>query len=158
MAVERATLAAGCFWGVQAALDEVPGVIDTRVGYMGGSVENPSYEDVCTGQTDHAEVVDVRFDSDKLSYESLLAAFWATHNPTTNNRQGPDVGSQYRSVIFFYDEAQQRKATASKATLEASGKHANPIVTAIEPAATFYEAEEHHQRYFSKQGISACPI
>jgi peptide-methionine (S)-S-oxide reductase len=148
----------GCFWGVQDAFDQVEGVITTAVGYSGGNLENPTYEDVCTGTTRHAEVVKVEYDEKKVTFEELLQVFWSIHDPTTLNRQGPDVGSQYRSAIFYHTDEHEKTATESKKKLEASGKYQNPIVTDIVPAKTFYRAEEYHQQYFQKRGISHCKI
>lgn len=151
-----ATFGGGCFWGVELAFQEIPGVIKTAVGYMGGSLQNPSYQDVCTDKTGHAEVVEVTYDPNQVSYEKLLEVFWAVHDPTTLNRQGPDVGSQYRSVIFYYDEKQRELAESSKKKLQESGKYSHKIVTEIVPAETFYRAEEYHQRYLEKRGLAAC--
>ena len=156
--MEKATFGAGCFWGVEAEFRQVPGVIDTAVGYLGGTLENPSYQDVCTDSTGHAEVVQVTFDPSRVSYDQLLDLFWKTHDPTTLNRQGPDVGTQYRSAIFFQTPEQEIAARASKARLEASGRYKRPIVTEIAPAAEFYRAEEHHQQYLEKRGLSTCHI
>lgn len=153
-----ATFGAGCFWGVEAAFRLVPGVVSTAVGYMGGAFENPTYHDVCTGTTGHAEVVQVEYDPSQVSYDDLLDLFWAIHDPTSLNRQGPDVGSQYRSVIFFHDAEQHAAALASKQKLELSGKYRQPLVTDIAPAATFYRAEEYHQQYLDKQARSRCTI
>ena len=153
--MEKATFGAGCFWGVEAEFRQVPGVTDVAVGYSGGDRENPSYEDVCTGRTGHAEVVEVQFDPEKVSYEDLLRKFWSVHNPTQMNRQGWDVGTQYRSAIFFHTPEQRAAAQASKEKLQASGKYRRPIVTEITPAAPFYPAEDYHQQYFEKQGIRA---
>ncbi len=150
----KATFAAGCFWGVESAFRQVKGVTSATVGYTGGSSENPTYEDVCTGQTGHAEAVEVEYDPAAVSYEELLNTFWAMHDPTTPNRQGPDVGSQYRSAVFFHDEAQEAAARASKQQLGSGGALGAPIVTEIVPARTFYPAEEYHQRYFEKRGVS----
>jgi peptide-methionine (S)-S-oxide reductase len=150
-ATERATFAAGCFWGVEADFRHVPGVLDVASGYEGGTLPNPTYRDVCTNETGHAEVVEVTFDPRHVSYERLLEIFWSIHNPTTRNRQGPDVGTQYRSAIFYHDEAQRAQAEASKAREDASGRHSGRIVTEIVPAQTFYRAEEYHQRYLDKQ-------
>ena len=147
-----ATFAAGCFWGVEAAFREVKGVRATEVGYTGGTTENPSYEDVCTGATGHAEAVRVDYDPARVSYEELLAVFWAIHDPTQRDRQGPDVGTQYRSAIFVHDAAQEEAARASREALETSGRHARPVVTEIVPAGPFWRAEEYHQRYFEKRG------
>lgn len=157
--MELATFGAGCFWGVESAFRQIPGVTDVKVGYEGGSLVNPSYRDVCTDRTGHAEVVQVEFDPAKVSYDRLLDAFWNMHDPTTLNRQGPDVGTQYRSVIFTHSPEQEAAAKASVAKLSASGRFKRPIVTQIVPAATFYPAEEYHQRYFEKQGIEpTCHI
>lgn len=153
-----ATFGAGCFWGVEADFQKVEGVTATEVGYAGGITENPSYEDVCTGETGHAEVVRLEFDPAIVSFEALLQVLWDSHDPTTMNRQGPDRGTQYRSVIFFHDEAQRQAAEASKAALDASGRFSDPAVTAIEPAGDYYAAEDYHQKYFEKQGIAACPV
>jgi peptide-methionine (S)-S-oxide reductase len=150
--MEKATFGAGCFWGVEAEFREIPGVIDVIVGFAGGTTVNPSYHDVCTGATGHAEVCEVTFDPAVVSYDALLDAFWQMHDPTTRDRQGPDFGSQYRSVIFYHTPEQQAKALASKAALEASGRFKRPIVTEIAPAGPFYRAEEYHQRYLEKQG------
>jgi peptide-methionine (S)-S-oxide reductase len=158
MATEKATFGAGCFWGVESTFRSVPGVTDAAAGYAGGKTENPSYEDVCTDETGHAEVVEVKFDPAVVNYEKLLAVFWASHNPTTLNRQGPDVGTQYRSVIFYHSPEQRVAAEASKAALEKSGKFRQPIVTQIEPAPKFHRAEEYHQRYLEKRGQSHCAI
>ena len=135
---EKATFAAGCFWGVEAAFRQVPGVLDAAVGYTGGSRSNPTYEDVCTDRTGHAEAVQVEFDPEKVSYDRLLDVFWENHDPTTKNRQGPDVGAQYRSAIFFHDPAQQKAAAASRERQETSGRYRRPIVTEITPAQTFW--------------------
>ncbi len=150
----KATFAAGCFWGVESAFRQVPGVASATAGYTGGTFENPTYEDVCSGQTGHAEAVEVEFDPAVVSYEALLDVFWKCHDPTTPNRQGPDVGSQYRSAIFFHDADQEAKARASKQVLEQSGRLGAPIVTEIVAASTFYRAEEYHQQYFAKRGVS----
>jgi peptide-methionine (S)-S-oxide reductase len=152
--MEKATFGAGCFWGVEAAFRELPGVVDAAVGYAGGTLETPTYQDVCTDRTGHAEVVEVLFDPDKASYEQLLDLFWRIHDPTTPNRQGPDVGSQYRSVIFFHTPEQEAAAKRSKD--EAQARFKRPIVTYIEPAPTFWRAEEYHQRYLEKRGEAAC--
>ncbi len=148
----RATFAAGCFWGVEEAFRALAGVERTAVGYTGGHAESPSYDDVCTGRTGHAESLLVEYDPARVCYEQLLDVFWNEHDPTTRNRQGPDVGTQYRSAIFFHDGAQQAAAIASKERLEQSGRFRRPIVTEIVPASTFYPAEEHHQQYFLKRG------
>lgn len=148
----KATFAAGCFWGVEEAFRTLPGVLKTTVGYAGGHLENPTYERVCSGRTGHAESVLVEYDPERVSYEQLLDVFWNEHDPTTRNRQGPDVGTQYRSAIFFHDAAQQAAAIASKERLAQSGRVRAPIVTEIEPAAAFYPAEDYHQQYFLKRG------
>lgn len=148
--LRTATFAAGCFWGVEQRFREVEGVEDAEVGYSGGTTENPSYEEVCTGRTGHAESVRVWFDPERVSYDELLEVFWRSHNPTTPNRQGPDVGSQYRSVIFYHDEEQRQKAESSKAQYQE--ELGRPIVTEIVPAGEFYRAEEYHQRYHEKHG------
>lgn len=144
----KATFGAGCFWGVEEAFDGLNGVLSTRVGYTGGSVPDPTYKDVCSGDTGHAEVVEVEFDSNQISYEELLEIFWKIHDPTTVNRQGPDIGTQYRSVIFTHSDEQKKLAVESKE--KAAKRFEKPIVTQIIPAATFFEAEEYHQKYFKK--------
>jgi peptide-methionine (S)-S-oxide reductase len=154
----KATFAAGCFWGVEDAFRQVPGVTSVIVGYTGGTMKNPTYKDVCSGRTGHAEAVEVEFDPAKVSYLELLAVFWKSHDPTTLNRQGPDVGSQYRSAIFFHDVQQEAAARASKEVLIKEGVFKRPIVTEITPASEFYRAEEYHQQYFEKQGIKSCHI
>ena len=151
--MEKATFGAGCFWGVEATFRAVEGVQDVAVGYSGGTTENPTYEDVCTGTTGHAEVVEVDFDPDAVTYESLLQVFWDCHNPTTRNRQGPDVGTQYRSVIFCHSSAQQAAAEQSKQQLQESGKYGGEIVTEIETAGPFWRGEEYHQQYLAKRGV-----
>jgi peptide-methionine (S)-S-oxide reductase len=153
---EKATFGAGCFWGVEVAFRNVPGVTDTAVGYMGGTVANPTYEQVCTDRTGHAEVVQVEYGPDEVSYEQLLDTFWEEHDPTQMNRQGPDVGSQYRSVVFFHTPEQQEQALASKARIQAQS--ADPVVTEIEPAGDFWRAEEYHQQYLVKRGVATCRI
>jgi len=153
-----ATFGAGCFWGVEETFRKLPGVIDTEVGYMGGNKENPTYEEVCTDTTGHAEVVKIEYNPEEISYAQLLEVFWNNHNPTTLNRQGPDVGTQYRSVIFYYTEEQKRLAEASKKELDESGRYKNPIVTEIVPADTFWRAEEYHQRYLQKRGLDSCQL
>ncbi len=155
---ETATFAAGCFWGVEETFRQLPGVIDTEVGYTGGSIENPNYQMVCYSSTGHAEAVKVTYDPQKLGYDKLLEVFWDNHNPTTKNRQGPDVGDQYRSAIFAHSEEQKKLAEASKAKLEASKKWKGPIVTQIVPATPFYKAEEYHQKYLMKQGLENCHL
>ncbi|NLM30360.1 MAG: peptide-methionine (S)-S-oxide reductase MsrA [Methanomicrobiales archaeon] len=151
MVSEKATFGAGCFWGVEEAFRRLPGVLDTAVGFMGGSLANPTYADVCTGRSGHAEVVEVTYDPMLVSYKDLLDLFWSIHDPTTLNRQGPDIGSQYRSVIFYHTPEQEAEARASKQDMEHSGRFGRPIVTAIEPAGTFWRAEEYHQQYLAKR-------
>jgi peptide-methionine (S)-S-oxide reductase len=157
---KKATFGAGCFWGVEAAFSNVNGVVTTAVGYMGGTLKNPMYKDVCTGQTGHAEVVQVTYDPSIVSYEQLLDVFWSVHDPTQLNRQGPDTGTNYRSVIFYHDEEQGRIARGSKETIETSGAfRSGKIMTVIMPAPEFYLAEEYHQHYYKKQGgKSGCGI
>ena len=154
--METATFGAGCFWGVEEAFRRIDGVADTAVGYSGGTAENPTYKDVCRGRTGHAEVVELQYDPAKVSYEKLLEVFWSVHDPTQLNRQGPDVGAQYRSVIFFHTPQQKAAATESRAALESSDRLGKPIVTEIVPASTFYRAEEYHQRYLEKRGQASC--
>lgn len=154
----KATFAAGCFWGVEDAFRQVPGVLSTTVGYIGGTTKNPTYKEVCGGRTGHAEAVEVDYDPAKVSYLELLATFWKSHDPTTMNRQGPDVGTQYRSGIFYHDAQQEEAARASKAVLEKDHVFQRPIVTEITAAPEFYRAEDYHQQYFEKQGIKACHI
>jgi peptide-methionine (S)-S-oxide reductase len=156
--IEKATFGAGCFWGVEEMFRNIPGVQSAASGYAGGTTENPTYEDVCSHSTGHAEVVEVEFDPAQVSYEKLLDTFWANHDPTTRNRQGPDVGSQYRSVVFYHSPEQKAAAEAKKAELEASGKFRRPIVTEIEAAPAFYRAEEYHQQYLRKHGRTHCAI
>ena len=156
--MKKATFGAGCFWGVELAFRQVEGVRDVAVGYSGGHQPEPSYRDVCTGQTGHAEVVEVDYDPEKVSYSKLLDVFWSIHDPTTPNRQGPDVGTQYRSAIFTHDDEQARLAGESKAAHDSSGQFRRPIVTEITPASTFYRAEEYHQRYLEKHGQAGCSI
>lgn len=156
--MEKATFGAGCFWGVEAAFRSVPGVISTMVGYCGGKTANPTYKEVCTDTTGHAEVVEVTYEPTHVAYEQLLDVFWENHDPTTPDRQGPDVGSQYRSVIFYHSPKQETAARASKEKLDKSGKLRRPIVTEIVPAAPFYKAEEYHQRYLEKRGLASCHI
>jgi peptide-methionine (S)-S-oxide reductase len=153
-----ATFGGGCFWGVEEAFRQLPGVVNTTVGYEGGTLENPTYKDVCTDRTGHAEVVQVEYDPERITYEELLKLFWDIHDPTTPNRQGPDVGSQYRSVIFYHTPEQETEARASKAALEQSGRFRRPIVTQIVPAGTFYSAEDYHQQYLAKRGMASCHI
>lgn len=153
---EIATFGAGCFWGVEAAFRRLPGVVDVAAGYSGGHTPNPTYKDVCSHTTGHAEVVQVTFDPQKISYGQLLDAFWQIHNPTQVNRQGPDVGTQYRSAIFVHSPEQQAIAEKSKAALAASGKFQRPIATEITMAGPFYRAEEYHQKYLEKHGAASC--
>ena len=152
----KATFGAGCFWGVEEEFRKVPGVRATAVGYSGGTLNNPTYQDVCSDETGHAEVVEVDYDPAAVSYDRLLDVFWGNHNPTQLNRQGPDVGTQYRSVIFFHTPEQETEARASKERLEKSGRFSRPIVTQIVPAEPFWRAEEYHQRYFEKRGGGSC--
>jgi peptide-methionine (S)-S-oxide reductase len=158
MTREKATFGAGCFWGVEETFRTLKGVTSTAVGYAGGTKENPTYEDVCTDETGHAEAVQVEFDPGQVNYEQLLDVFWSNHNPTTLNRQGPDSGTQYRSVIFYHSPEQKAVAEASKEKLETSGRFSRPIVTQIEPASKFWRAEEYHQRYLEKRGQSHCAL
>ena len=158
MSIEKATFGAGCFWGVEEMFRNIPGVKVAVSGYAGGKLENPTYEDVCSSATGHAEVVEVEFDPAVVSYAELLDTFWANHNPTTRNRQGPDVGSQYRSVVFTHSAEQKAAAEKRRAELDASGKFPRPIVTEIEDAPTFYRAEEYHQEYLRKHGRTHCAI
>jgi peptide-methionine (S)-S-oxide reductase len=154
----KATFAAGCFWGVEATFRQLPGVAATRVGYTGGHFNDPTYKDVCTDRTGHAEAVEIEFDPAKISYDRLLDVFWENHDPTQLNRQGPDWGTQYRSAIFFHSSEQQAAALASKQRLEESHRYRKPIVTQIVPATTFYEAEDYHQQYLEKRGLATCHI
>jgi len=154
----KATFAAGCFWGVEATFRQLEGVTSTRVGYSGGHFDKPTYKDVCTDRTGHAEAVEVDFDPARISYDKLLEVFWDNHDPTQLNRQGPDWGTQYRSAIFFHSPEQETAAKASKDTLEKSRRYSKPIVTQIVPATTFYEAEDYHQQYLEKRGLATCHI
>jgi peptide-methionine (S)-S-oxide reductase len=156
MTTEIATFGAGCFWGVEAAFSRVPGVIEAVSGYSGGRTENPTYKEVCTDETGHAEVVQVTFDPAKVSFEQLLEVFWGLHDPTQVNRQGPDFGSQYRTAVFFHSPEQEASAKRLKATLDASGKFRKPIATEITKAGPFYRAEEYHQKYLEKRGATSC--
>jgi peptide-methionine (S)-S-oxide reductase len=158
MSTEKATFGAGCFWGIEAIFRQTSGVKDAVAGYAGGKTENPTYEDVCSDETGHAEVVEVTFDPSEVSYDTLLDVFWGNHDPTTRNRQGPDVGSQYRSVIFYHSPEQKAAAEAKLAALEKGGRFRRPIVTQIEPAPAFYRAEEYHQQYLAKHGRTHCAI
>lgn len=154
--LERATFAAGCFWGVEDAFLKMKGLKSTRVGYTGGNFPDPSYEDVCTDRTGHAEAIELEFDPNEISYKELLDFFWSIHNPTTKNRQGPDIGSQYRSTIFYHNPEQENIARKSKQQLDDSNSLQNKIVTEIVPAATFYQAEDYHQKYYQKIGGGSC--
>lgn len=155
---ELAMFGAGCFWGVEQSFRQVEGVLDIEVGYTGGKADNPGYKDVCSGKTGHAEVVHIEFDPNVVSFEDILEVFWNIHDPTTLNRQGPDVGSQYRSVIFYYDDKQRKAAENSKQDTDVSGRFGRPIVTEIRPAGRFWRAEEYHQRYFEKNRARGCRI
>ena len=154
----KATFGAGCFWGVEEEFRKMPGVLETAVGYSGGEVEHPTYEDVCTDTTGHAEVVEVDYDPASVSYDALLDVFWNGHDPTQLNRQGPDSGTQYRSAIFFHTREQETAARASKERLEQSGRFPRPIVTEISPAQTFWRAEDYHQQYLAKRGLGSCHV
>lgn len=154
--VKKATFAAGCFWGVEKILGELPGVVSTRVGYSGGRTQNPSYEEVCSGRTGHAEAVEISYDPAKISYEELLLTFWQYHDPTTKDRQGPDIGSQYRSVVFYHDAEQKAAAEKSVKLLDIARVFKNAIVTEIVPAADFYAAEDYHQKYLKKNPKGYC--
>jgi peptide-methionine (S)-S-oxide reductase len=154
----KATFGAGCFWGVEAAYRQIPGVLSTAVGYLGGTLNNPTYHDVCSGRTGHAEVVQVEYDPSRITYDDLLTVFWENHDPTTLNRQGPDIGTQYRSAIFYHDDQQKEAAIKSKEERERSGRYRRPIVTEITPATEFYMAEDYHQQYLEKRGLSSCHI
>ncbi len=156
MNVQTATFAAGCFWGVEADFRDIPGVLDAEAGYAGGTTENPTYRDVCTGGTGHAEAVRVTFDADAVPYDALVEAFWSLHDPTQLNRQGPDVGTQYRSAGFYADDAQRTAAEVSKTRAQA--RFSRPIATQILPAGPFFRAEDYHQRYLEKQGLRHCRI
>jgi peptide-methionine (S)-S-oxide reductase len=156
--LETATFGAGCFWGVEETFKDIPGVKSTAVGYLGGTYDNPTYKDVCTGRTGHAEVLQLQYDPNQVSYDSLLDTFWRNHNPTTLNRQGPDAGTQYRSAIFFHTPQQEETAKASKEKTQRSAAFRKPIVTEITPASTFYRAEDYHQRYLEKRGMGTCHI
>jgi len=154
----KATFGAGCFWGVEEEFRKVKGVLDTAVGYSGGTLPNPTYEDVCTDRTGHAEVVEVDYEPSQVSFDTLLDVFWNGHDPTQQNRQGPDVGSQYRSTIFYHSPEQEAAAKASKDRLEKAGRFRRPIATSIEPAQTFWRAEDYHQRYLEKRGLGSCHV
>jgi len=154
---QKATFAAGCFWHVQYDFDQIPGVISTTAGYTGGVTENPTYKQVCTDKTGHAEAVEIIYDPNKVSYKKLLDIFFENHNPTTKNRQGPDVGTQYRSAVFYHNAEQQKASLAKIDELSKSGKYPSPIVTEVRPAGPFYKAEDYHQKYLEKRGIQSCP-
>ena len=156
--IRKATFGAGCFWGVEETFRQIPGVVGTAVGYEGGVLPNPTYEDVCSHSSGHAEVVEVDFDPEKVAFEALLEVFWANHDPTTLNRQGPDVGDQYRSAVFYHDPEQKIEAETVKGRLEAAGRFRRPIVTEISPASTFWRAEDYHQQYLAKRGQSSCHL
>jgi peptide-methionine (S)-S-oxide reductase len=156
--IEKATFAAGCFWGVEASFRKMKGVLNVTVGYTGGQTAKPTYEEVCTDKTGHAESALVEYDTEIVTYDQLLDAFWEMHDPTTRNRQGPDFGSQYRSVIFYHTPEQKEKALASKEKLERSHKHSRPVATEIVPATKFYPAEEYHQRYHEKHNLVSCRV
>ena len=158
MSIEKATFGAGCFWGVEEMFRQIKGVKSATSGYAGGTTENPTYEDVCSHRTGHAEVVEVEFDPEEVTYDQLLDVFWSNHDPTTRDRQGPDIGSQYRSVVFYHSPEQKAAAEAKKEALDKSGKFRRPIVTQIEAAPTFYRAEEYHQEYLRKHGRSHCAV
>lgn len=156
--MQKATFGAGCFWGVEAAFRQLQGVISTSVGYTGGSLKNPTYENVCSGNTGHAEAVEVIYDPARISYEQLLQVFWENHDPTTLNRQGPDIGAQYRSAIFYHTPEQMAAALTAKEKLQASGRYKRPIVTEITAASPYYLAEDYHQQYLEKRGLASCHI
>ncbi len=156
--MQKATFGAGCFWGVEETFRQVKGVTNTAVGYLGGTFVNPTYEDVCTGRTGHAEVVEVEYDAAQVTYDDLLKVFWANHDPTQLNRQGPDTGTQYRSGIFYHTPEQREAAEKSKEQLEQSGRLKRPVATEITPASIFYPAEDYHQQYLAKRGLSHCHV
>ena len=156
--MKKATFGAGCFWGVEETFRRIPGVKATAVGYEGGTLPNPTYQDVCSAGTGHAEVVEVEYDPNAVGYDQLLEIFWAAHDPTTLNRQGPDHGTQYRSAVFYHDEDQRVAAEALKTKLQESGRFRRPIVTEITPASNFWKAEDYHQQYLAKRGRSSCHI
>lgn len=156
--MQKAAFGAGCFWGIEDVFRKINGVVSTQVGYMGGSLKNPTYHDVCTGRTGHAEVVEVTYDASQVSYDDLLSVFWRVHDPTQLNRQGPDIGTNYRSVIFYYTEEQKEVAEKSKMNLSKSGRYRRPIVTEIVPSSTFWRAEEYHQQYYAKGSGGSCRL
>jgi len=158
VATEKATFGAGCFWGVEVKFGQIPGVLETAVGYEGGDLEHPTYKEVCTDRTGHAEVVDLTFDPERVTFEQILDAFFELHDPTQMNRQGPDYGSQYRSVIFYHSDAQKTAAEKKIEELKVEGRFSKPIVTLVTPAETFWKAEEYHQKYLEKRGMAACHI
>lgn len=158
MTLKKATFGAGCFWGVEATFMNVKGVVQTEVGYMGGHTESPTYRDVCTDRTGHAEVVQVTYDDTMVDYEKLLDVFWMSHDPTQKNRQGPDVGTQYRTAVFYHDEEQRSTAERSRNAMDASGRFKRPIATLLEKAGPFWRAEEYHQKYLQKKGLDTCHI
>jgi len=158
MTLKKATFAAGCFWGVEARFMKVKGVVQTEVGYMGGHTESPTYRDVCTDRTGHAEVVQLTYDDSVISFDGLLDVFWNSHDPTQRNRQGPDVGTQYRTAIFYHDEEQRSVAERSITTMDASGRFKRPIATLVERSGPFWKAEEYHQKYLQKKGLDTCHI
>ena len=156
--MKKATFGAGCFWGIEEAFRRIPGVVEAAVGYAGGTTDHPTYEEVCSKSTGHAEVVEVTFDPETVSYDQLLDVFWQSHDPTTLNRQGPDVGTQYRSAVFTHDADQLAAAQASKTRWDASGRFRRPIVTEITPAPPFWKAEDYHQQYLARRGRSSCHL
>ena len=158
MSIQKATFAAGCFWGVEEAFRVLKGVKSTTAGYTGGTMENPTYEDVCTDKTGHAEAVEIEYESDEITFKQLLEVFWDIHDPTQLNSQGPDVGTQYRSAVFYHSEDQKKEAEESKEAQQGSGKFDRDIVTEIKPASKFYRAEEYHQKYVQKRGVDSCRI
>lgn len=155
---EQATFAAGCFWGIEAEFRKLPGIVDAAVGYMGGHVDSPTYKQVCTDATGHAEVVHLEYDPEQVSYEQLLDTFWRIHDPTQVNRQGPDFGSQYRTAIFYHTPEQKVAAERSKSALDASGTHPRAVATEVTEAGTFWRGEEYHQQYLAKRGMGSCHI
>lgn len=158
MTLKKATFAAGCFWGVEATFMKVRGVVQTEVGYMGGHTESPSYREVCTDRTGHAEVVQLTYEDAIVSYDHLLEVFWSSHDPTQKNRQGPDVGTQYRTAIIYHDDEQRSTAERSRAALDASGRLSRPVATLVEKAGPFWRAEDYHQKYLQKKGLDTCHI